>query len=67
MSPDKVSKCVTVKDAVYFVKCFLDEIKKETVTKCFGKAGFKTDGSKTSDDEVGDDNIPNLELVELMK
>lgn len=61
-----LSERVNLMDAVRFVKSLVGEIKKETVTRCFVKAGFCMADS-SSCEEFKDDNVPLAELVELMR
>lgn len=71
VSADTVCKSVTVLDTVNWISTSVKEIKPETVTKCFRKCGlFIREGgtvSECNDDDDNDDNIPILELVEMMR
>ncbi|XP_045195023.2 tigger transposable element-derived protein 6-like [Mercenaria mercenaria] len=75
VSAESVSKSLNVLDAVQWVNSSIKDVKADTVTKCFRKAGFKeslfasdsvvVDDDDDDDDE--DDNVPIQELVELMR
>ncbi|XP_053388741.1 tigger transposable element-derived protein 6-like [Mercenaria mercenaria] len=74
VSAESVSKSLNVMDAVQWVNSSIKDVKADTVTKCFRKAGFKeslfaSDSVVVDDDDDDDedDNVPIQELVELMR
>jgi len=62
-APD-VAKCVNVLDAIRFVSTVMKEVRSETVTKCFVKAGICVSPDSGYD---SDDDKPLSELREILR
>ncbi|KAL4230073.1 hypothetical protein ACF0H5_010458 [Mactra antiquata] len=69
INSEDIAKSVDVLYAIRFLNGAIKDIKKDTVLRCFLKAGFRFNGTcdDESDDCFEDDDIPILELVKAMK
>lgn len=69
VTSESLAKSVTVLDAtcIQWVSAAVKEVKSETVTKCFKKAGVVKTGQTSDSDNDDEENLPLNELRELVR